>query len=171
MIILGIDPGLAETGWGIIKETTDGWKVSDYGSIKTKSQTPISERLSEIHQEITSLIEKYKPGVAAIEELFFGANAKTAIKVGEARGAMLLACGEKRVPVSEYTPLQIKIALTGYGRAEKSQVQKMVKRFLNLKKIPKPNHAADALACAYCHAVSESKLKAQNSNVKTTSQN
>lgn len=165
MIILGIDPGLAETGWGAIQkfkvQSASGgskfkvdWQVLGYGNIKTKAGKPISERLSEIHKEIVSLIEKYKPDTVAIEELFFGANVKTAMKVGEARGAVLLACGTLGVMVAEYTPLQIKIALTGYGRAEKSQVQKMVQRFLNLKKIPKPSHAADALACAYCHAVS-----------------
>lgn len=154
MIILGIDPGLAETGWGIIQKSKNGWEVLGYGSIKTKSEMPPAERLSKIHRETSTLIEKFRPDVVAVEELFFGANVKTAMKVGEARGAVLLACGATKVEVAEYTPLQIKIALTGYGRAEKSQVQKMVKRFLNLEKIPKPSHAADALACAYCHAVS-----------------
>lgn len=152
MIILGIDPGLAETGWGVIENSK--WKVLGYGSIKTKAGTPLAERLSRIHQETLSLIEKFEPNVVAIEELFFGANVKTAMKVGEARGAVLLACGEAKVEIAEYTPLEIKTALTGYGRAEKSQVQKMVQRFLNLEKIPRPSHAADALACAYCHAVS-----------------
>lgn len=162
MTILGVDPGLAETGWGVIQQSAisnqlsaERWEVLGYGSIKTKAGEPLAERLSKIHREVLSLIEKYKPDIVAIEELFFGANVKTAMKVGEARGVVLLTCGTLGVMVTEYTPLQIKIALTGYGRAEKSQMQKMVQRFLNLKKIPKPNHAADALACAYCHAVSK----------------
>ncbi len=154
MIILGIDPGLAETGWGAIKKCQGGWEVLGYGNIQTAAGEQLEQRLSKIHQELLSLIEKLTPDVVAIEELFFGANAKTAMKVGEARGVVVLTCGEKHIEVAEYTPLEIKVALTGYGRAEKGQVQRMVQQFLNLDEIPKPDHASDALACAYCHAMS-----------------
>lgn len=168
MTILGIDPGLAATGWGVIqlpavshrrsaKGRVGEWEVVEYGCIKTSAKTLRAERLSEIHQEIKNLIKELKPDIMAIEELFFGANAKTAMKVGEARGAILLAGGEAHLEIKEYTPLQIKVALTGYGRAEKLQVQKMVQRFLNLSELPKPDHAADALACAYCAAISCTK--------------
>ena len=160
MIILGIDPGLAATGWGVIerfKIQNPKFKVLAYGCIKTDVKEPKAERLSEIHREIKKLIKKFQPDVVAIEELFFGANVKTAMMVGEARGAVLLACGEAKTDIREYTPLEIKIALTNYGRAEKIQVQKMVQRFLNLDELPKPNHAADALACAYCCAISAGK--------------
>lgn len=165
MIILGIDPGLAAMGWGVIKKlkvksaklkvgNSDGWEVVDYGDIRTLAGEAEAVRLSQIHQGVLKLLKKFEPDVVVIEELFFGANAKTAIKVGEARGAILLACGFRKIPTEEYTPLQIKTALTGYGRAEKSQVQSMVQRLLNLKELPKPDHAADAIGCAYCHAVS-----------------
>lgn len=163
MIILGIDPGLAATGYGVIenrktqivnrKAEKGSWLVVEYGCIRTEAKEPKAERLSKIHREIKKLIKKFRPDVVAIEELFFGANAKTAMMVGEARGVVLLACGEAKIDIKEYTPLEIKIALTNYGRAEKIQVQKMVQRFLNLPELPKPDHAADALACAYCCAV------------------
>jgi len=162
MIILGIDPGLAETGWGAIEKceakstkSKVGWRVLGYGHIKTAAGEQLENRLSRIHQELLSLIERLTPDVVAIEELFFGANAKTATKVGEARGVVVLTCGEKHVGVVGYTPLEIKVALTGYGRAEKGQVQRMVQRLFSLDEIPKPDHAADALACAYCHAMSK----------------
>ena len=165
MVILGIDPGLAAVGWGVVehrnpqpvnrKSEKRPWLVVEYGCIKTSAKNPKAERLNKIHQEIKNLIKKFQPDVVAIEELFFGANAKTAMAVGEARGVISLACGETHIEIEEYTPLQIKVALTSYGRADKLQVQKMVQRFLNLPELPKPDHAADALACAYCAAMSQ----------------
>ncbi len=168
MKILGIDPGLADTGWGIIRSTKkqapsskrgEDWEIVAYGNISTSAKDAIEERLSEIHTEIIKLIEEYQPDVVAVEELYFGVNVKTAMKVGQARGAVILAAGDCKLQVINYAPNEIKIALTGYGHANKEQVQRMVKRFLNLSEIPKPDHAADALACAYCHAVSNNALK------------
>jgi len=155
MIIIGIDPGLAETGWGVLEVSSRGdLKVLAYGSVKTSPEQDLPERLDKIHTEIKSLIAKFNPDTVAIEQIFFGANAKTAMMVGEARGSAILACGARKIEVLDYTPLQIKTAVTGYGRAEKQQIQKMIKELLNLETIPRPDHAADALACAYCHIVS-----------------
>ena len=164
MKILGIDPGLADTGWGVIQCAAENGmrnadcRIVDYGNIVTSSGDAIESRLSDIHAEVMDLIKKYEPDVVAVEELYFGVNVKTAMKVGQARGAVILAAGDCGLPVVNYAPNKIKIALTGYGHADKQQVQEMVKRFLNLDKIPKPDHAADALACAYCHAVSNDRL-------------
>jgi crossover junction endodeoxyribonuclease RuvC len=151
MIILGIDPGTAATGYGIIKKQKE-LKIIDYGCIQTSPQLSTAERLQKTHQQITKIIKKHKPNIIAIEDIFFFKNLKTVIKVSQAQGVALLAAGQKKIPVAEYTPLQIKQAVTSYGRAEKSQVQKMVKILLNLKEIPKPDDAADALAVAICCA-------------------
>ncbi len=168
MKILGVDPGLADTGWGVIGSTKSQapsskrkkeWEVVSYGNISTSAGDAIEERLSEIHKAVVKLIEKHEPDVVAVEELYFGVNVKTAMKVGQARGAVILAAGDCNLRVATYAPNGIKIALTGYGHADKEQVQRMVKRFLNLSEIPKPDHAADALACAYCHAVSNERLR------------
>lgn len=152
MIILGIDPGLATVGYGVIESKGNKNIVIDYGCIITDAKTLFPERLKIIYDEMISLIDKYNPEDLAMEELFFNKNVKTAIKVGQARGVEVLAAVNKGIEVFEYTPLQIKQSVVGYGRAEKRQVQEMVKMLLNLKKIPKPDDAADALAVALCHS-------------------
>lgn len=156
MIILGIDPGYALVGFGVIQK--EGYKMIDYGVIETHKDTPFSERLNIIFKGINELIDTFHPDQVAIEELFFQNNAKTAIPVAQARGVITVACLQKNVPVFEYTPLQIKQALTGVGRAEKKQVQYMVKNIFGLSQIPKPDDAADALAVALTHAQTNSIL-------------
>ena len=152
MIALGIDPGTAVTGYGIVKDAPDGRLYElHHGVIRTDSKTPYPIRLKKIHDGITSLIEKYKPHVVVIEELFFSKNVSTALTVGQARGVVILTGILAGLELCEYTPLQVKEAVTGYGRAEKIQVQQMVKVLLGLPKIPKPDDAADALALAICH--------------------
>ena len=154
MIILGIDPGIGRCGWGVVEVEGSKLKALNFGCIETSPKKEVTERLKEIHVEILRLIKKYSPVALGIEELFFNTNAKTAFVVGQARGVILLAAAESKVPVSIYTPLQVKIAVTGYGRAEKEQVGKMVKTILKLKDIPKPDDTADALAIAITHAFS-----------------
>ena len=151
MIILGIDPGLAIVGYGVVECIGNKYNAIDYGCITTGANILFPERLKMIYDEMLSIIDKYNPDHVAMEELFFNKNVKTAIKVGQARGVEVLAAVNKGLEVYEYTPLQIKQAVVGYGRAEKRQVQEMVKLLLNLKKIPKPDDAADALAVAICH--------------------
>ena len=152
MIIIGIDPGYAIVGVGVVEYTGNKFRTIDYGAITTPAEMSTTERLHKIFQEMTICIEKYKPDAVAIEELFFNSNQKTAIKVAQARGALLVAATNCGVPVYEYTPLQVKQSVTGYGRADKRQIQQMVKMMLGLSKIPKPDDAADALAIAICHA-------------------
>ena len=152
MRILGIDPGLAIVGFGIVDKDNKGTTVVDYGVVTTHKDTPFPIRIKQVYSGVTRLIEKYKPDAIAMEELFFNTNTTTGIAVAEARGVALLAAIHKTDNLYEYTPLQIKQALTGYGRADKQQVQYMVKAILNLKAIPKPDDAADALAVALCHA-------------------
>ncbi len=152
MRILGIDPGIAIVGYGIIDDNCGKLTVNDFGIISTKKEFSTPERLKQVSDGINSLIEKFRPDAIAIEELFFNNNAKTAITVAEARGVILLTCINNCKNIYEYTPLQIKQAITGYGRADKQQMQQMVKVLLNLKNIPKPDDAADALAVALCHA-------------------
>ncbi len=152
LIILGIDPGIAIVGYGIVEYVGNKFKTIDYGAILTKPDTPFPERLKIVYDRLTDIIEQYKPDAVAIEELFFNKNVKTAIDVGQARGVQLLAVVNQGIPLFEYTPLQVKQGVVGYGRAEKRQVQEMVKMILNLKKIPKPDDVADALAVAVCHA-------------------
>lgn len=151
MRILGIDPGYAIMGWGILDKTGNRFRVIDYGSITTDAGTPGPMRLSHLYAELTAIIAQYAPEEAAVEELFFNNNAKTVIMVGEARGVALLACVNGGLAISEYTPLQIKQALVGYGRADKEQVQAMVTAILGLSSVPKPDDTADALAAAICH--------------------
>lgn len=151
MIILGIDPGTATTGYGVVENKNSLIKMVDYGCILTKSSEDLENRLVTIFDELTEIIKKFKPEMVAVEELFFSSNTKTAISVGHARGVILLACSKAKVPVYEYTPLQVKQAVCGYGRAEKMQIQKMVKSLLSLEEIPKPDDAADGLAIAICH--------------------
>jgi len=160
VVVLGIDPGIASLGWGIINRTEEvTYKVEAYGCINTDSRSLFSKRLEEIHKKLSKVIKKYEPDIAAIEQLFFAKNVKTAISVGEARGVAILAAVQANLPVAEYTPLQVKQALVGYGRAEKKQMQKMLKILLGLKDIPQPDDAADALAVALCHLNSQKMAK------------
>jgi len=152
MIILGIDPGTAITGYGIIRVQGNKFCSSEYGCIYTEAELSTEVRLQKIYKKVWSLLENYQPNEMAVEELFFNKNVRTALSVGQARGVVLLAGALKGLKVNEYTPLQVKQAVVGYGRAQKQQVQHMVKTFLNLKEIPKPDDAADALAVAICHA-------------------
>ena len=158
MIILGIDPGYALLGYGIIEKIGNTIKVLDYGVIETTKKDTIPVRLKIIYDGVKYLIEKYKPQAIAMEELFFQHNQTTVINVAQARGVISLASVEGCSKLYEYTPMQIKQALTGYGKAEKKQVQYMVKAILNLKEIPKPDDAADALAVAITHAQSNQLL-------------
>ncbi|HMA58872.1 MAG TPA: crossover junction endodeoxyribonuclease RuvC [Halanaerobiales bacterium] len=151
MIILGIDPGLATTGYGVIKKKGNSFELIAYDTIKTSPDQTDVDRLSNLYEELLLLIDKYEPEHIAVEELFFNKNVKTAIRVGQARGVILLAGSQKGIEVAEYTPLQVKQAVVGYGRASKNQVQQMVKALLNLDNIPKPDDAADALAISICH--------------------
>lgn len=151
MRILGIDPGYAILGYGIIDVIGNRFSVVDYGSLTTEASMKMPERLVCLYDGLTEIIKKYEPEEASIEELFFNSNAKTAILVGEARGVAVLACSKGGLVINEYTPLQIKQALVGYGRAEKTQVQFMVKTMLHLAEVPKPDDTADALAAAICH--------------------
>lgn len=159
MIILGIDPGFAIVGVGIIEYKGNKFRTIDYFALTTKAHTPIEERLKIIYDGITEAINKYNPDFIAVEELFFNNNAKTAIQVGQARGVILLAGVNANLPIYEYTPLQVKQAVVGYGRADKTQIQQMVKAILNLSEIPKPDDVADALAIAVCHAHSYKMVK------------
>ena len=152
MRILGIDPGYAIMGYGILDYRGNKFTPVTYGSITTAAHTPDAERLKIIYDELTAIISEYQPEEAAIEKLFYNTNATTAIMVGEARGIAMLACAEAGVDISEYTPLEIKNSLTGYGRADKKQVQAMVKMILGLSEVPRPDDTADAIAAAICHA-------------------
>lgn len=154
MRVLGIDPGIARTGWGVVRVENGKFKVESYGCIETSPKKNVEKRLEEIYTEILKLIKKYSPESIAIEELFFNTNAKTAFVVGQARGVILLACSQKNLNLAVYTPLQVKIAVTGYGRAEKAQVGKMIKTILNLKTIPKLDDTTDALAVGLTHLFS-----------------
>jgi len=152
MIIFGIDPGYAISGFGVIDYTGNKFKILDYGVVTTKSDMPMPIRLKILYDSYTELLTQYKPDAVAIEELFFNKNSKTVIAVGQARGVHILAAIKQDISLYEYTPLQIKQAIVGYGRAQKKQVQEMTKILLNLREIPKPDDAADALAIAICHA-------------------
>lgn len=151
MRILGIDPGYALMGYGVVEQKGSRFEVIDYGSISTQAGTPMPERLKFLYSSLMDIIAQTQPEAAALEELFFNTNAKTVINVGQARGVAVLACVNSGLTIAEYTPLQIKQALVGYGRAEKKQVQQMVKTLLHLDKVPKPDDTADALAAAICH--------------------
>jgi len=149
MIILGIDPGTAIIGYGVINSNRK-LELIDYGCIKTSADLSTADRLVILNKELEKLLKKYKPDAVAVEDIFFFKNLKTAIKVSQARGVILLTIAHLKIPIYEFTPLQIKQAVACYGRAEKVQVQRMVKTLLNLKDIPKPDDAADALAVAIC---------------------
>lgn len=152
MIILGIDPGLAIVGWGVIDYKAPRFEVLAYGSIQTPAGIPTEQRLSAIYDGMAEIIEKYSPEQMAVEELFFNTNQTTGIRVAEARGVILLSATRHGISCFEYTPLQVKQAVVGYGRAEKKQVITMVTMLLGLKSPPKPDDTADALAIAVCHA-------------------
>ncbi len=149
--VLGVDPGTATTGWAVLEEKNGRVLPVAFGHIATPKENKEEVRLLEISDDLQSIIEKYCPQEAAIEQLFFFKNKKTIIQVGQARGAVLLTLEQKNVTIFNYTPLQVKQALTGYGRAEKKQMQLMVKNILKLKSVPKPDDVADAIAIALCH--------------------
>lgn len=151
MTILGIDPGYAIVGWGVLSYQGNKFKAVDYGAITTDASMDMFDRFKSIHDDLNRIIELHKPDAMAIEELFFNTNRTTAINVAQARGVLLLSALNHGVPIFEYTPLQVKQAVAGYGRAEKQQVQQMTKLLLNLDAVPKPDDTADALAIAICH--------------------
>jgi len=155
MRILGIDPGIARTGWGTVERQMSNVKCQMFGCIETSKDIDVSQRLKYIYDSLEKIINEHKPDVLAVEELFFNTNAKTAFIVGEARGVILLAASQKNLPISIYTPLQVKIAVAGYGRADKFQMGQMIKTILKLNSIPKPDDVVDALAVALTHAFSQ----------------
>lgn len=152
MLILGIDPGTAIMGYGLIEKQGSRLKPLDYGCWRTPAHTPLPDRLLQLYEGVCAYLNKCAPEQIAVEELFFNRNTTTALAVGHARGIALLAAAQRGIPVGEYTPLQVKQAVVGYGKAEKQQVQQMVRALLGLTEIPKPDDAADALAIAICHA-------------------
>ena len=158
MIVLGIDPGYAIVGCGVVEYQSNRFRLLTYGAIITEAHTPFNERIEKIYDEADELMKRFHPEAMAIEKLFFNTNQKTAIDVAQARGALVLAAQKNGVPIFEYTPLQVKQAVVGYGRAEKSQVMDMVKRICALPAPPRPDDAADAVALALCHARSSTSL-------------
>ena len=161
MRILGIDPGFGIIGFGVIDKENSGLSVIDYGVITTPKEMPFNERLRVIYDSMNALLDRYKPEQVAIEELYFNKNITTGIKVAEARGIILLAFQQRKLPIFEYTPQDIKLALTGQGRATKHQMQFMVKTLLRLTKIPRPDDAADAVAVALCHSQTNQMMRAR----------
>lgn len=151
MRVLGIDPGMATTGYGVVEETGEGLRGLTYGVITTSAGQPLPERLQVIYRELFRLAQAWAPDAAAVEELYFSANVRTAMSVGQARGVALLALADAGLAVAEYSPLAVKQALTGYGGADKRQMQEMVRMLLGLSEVPRPDDAADALAVAVCH--------------------
>jgi crossover junction endodeoxyribonuclease RuvC len=152
MIVLGIDPGTANTGYGVVERRGGRLSALDGGVITTRPEAPPQIRLANIHRRVCELLDTYGVSVVAMEEIFFGRNAHSAFAVGQARGAVMLAAGQRRLDLASYTPQQIKHAVCGSGRAEKDQVARMVQMLLKLEHLPRPDHAADALAIAICHA-------------------
>jgi len=151
VLILGIDPGTAITGYGLVREDDKGLALVDCGVITTPSDHPLPARLQVIYQGLADVIREHRPEAAAVEELFFSRNVRTALSVGQARGVVLLALADAGLPIHEYKPLQVKQAVAGYGGADKQQVQEMVRMLLNLDHVPQPDDAADAVAVAVCH--------------------
>ena len=152
MLILGIDPGYAIIGWGVIRFERGRYIPVDFGAITTNAGVPFNRRLEQIYEQLNELLDTHHPDAVAVEKLYFQNNQKTAIDVAQARGVTMLALQQHGVPVYEYTPLQVKSAVTGFGQAQKPQVMEMTKRLLRLKAVPKPDDTADALAIAICHA-------------------
>jgi crossover junction endodeoxyribonuclease RuvC len=150
MIVLGIDPGTASTGYGVVQSSGSRLSAVDEGVIQTRPGVPLERRLADIHARVGELLDQHGPDAMAIEELYFGANVRTAFSVGQARGVVLLAAGQRGIPSRSYTPQQVKSAVCGSGRAGKDQVGRMVARLLGLRAVPTPDHAADALAVAIC---------------------
>lgn len=161
---MGIDPGFAIVGFGFIDKIGSKLMPIQYGCITTEANTDQGERLKQVYDSTLELIDTYKPNAVAIEKLFFNKNVTTALSVGQARGVLILAAVQRGIPVAEYTPLQVKQSVVGYGKAEKRQVQEMVRMFLNLVSIPKPDDVADALAIAICHAHSSTFTERLNGN-------
>jgi len=151
MLVLGLDPGLAITGYGLVEDQGQALVPVTYGVIRTPARTPASDRLKTLYHALIEILDEYRPDAGAVEELFFSTNVRTAMTVSQARGVLLLALAEAGLQVAEYTPLQVKQAITGYGGADKAQVQQMVRLLLNMKEIPRPDDAADALAVSICH--------------------
>lgn len=166
MRVMGIDPGIAIVGFGFIDKQGSRLVPVQYGSIQTEAHTDPALRLKMVYDATVQLLEKYKPDAVAIEKLFFNRNVTTAFTVGQARGVMMLAAVQRDIAIAEYTPLQVKQAVVGYGKAEKKQVQEMVRMFLNLSAAPKPDDVADALAVAICHAHSATLLQKMNEVTK-----
>ena len=158
MVILGIDPGYAIVGYGVLEYRNNRFTVLDYGAITTEAHTPFPERLEKIYRDLCALMTRFHPQAMSIEKLFYNTNAKTVIDVAQARGVTVLAAQQNGVEIIEYTPLQVKQSVVGYGRAEKKQVQEMTRLILNLEKIPKPDDTADALAMAICHGHASGSL-------------
>jgi crossover junction endodeoxyribonuclease RuvC len=152
VIVLGIDPGVANTGYGIVAHDRGRLVALDGGVIETSARSDAGIRLAHIHERVTELLDAYKPEAVAVEDLYFGTNAHSAFAVGQARGVVILAAGQRGIRCSSYTPQQVKSAVCGSGRADKGQVQRMVQTLLTLPELPRPDHAADALAVAICHA-------------------
>jgi crossover junction endodeoxyribonuclease RuvC len=163
MIVLGFDPGTATTGFGVVESVNDVLRPIDVGVILTPADMPIEERLLSIYTDVNTLLDKYDPDTVATERLFFDRNVTNALSVGRAIGVILLAVAQRGLPWMEYTPMQVKTSVTGYGGADKNQIQQMVVRLLGLAEVPKPDDAADALAIAICHAHSL-KLKSIGMN-------
>ncbi|MBI5358319.1 crossover junction endodeoxyribonuclease RuvC [Candidatus Amesbacteria bacterium] len=164
MIIIGIDPGIARVGWGVLKTQMTNPQITNYGCFGTAKTDNLETRLLAISEFLKKLFEEYKPNCVAVEQLYFASNAKTAITVGQARGVIILTASQVHIETFDYTPLQVKLAITGYGKADKNQVQQMVKNILKLKEIPRPDDAADALAIALTHAFSY-KLHQKKQNI------
>ncbi len=162
MKILGIDPGTATTGWAVVEEKKGNPKLVACGCITTSKTNSDADRLLEIGKDLETIVRKYKPSEVAVEDIFFFKNLKTVITVSQARGIVLYELAKKRIPIQNYTPLQVKQALTGYGRAEKKQIQVMVKNILKLKCVPQPDDAADAVAIAICHINSRKTRELKN---------
>jgi crossover junction endodeoxyribonuclease RuvC len=160
MVILGVDPGYAITGYGVVSYQNNRLRVIDYGVISTSAGSPFPERLLHIAEQLDQLILTHKPETMAVEELFFSRNTTTAIGTAQARGVAVLSGARSGIPVYEYTPMQVKLAVAGYGKAQKDQVQQMVRVLLALEQIPRPDDAADALAVAICHAHSGNRTAA-----------
>lgn len=161
-LILGIDPGLANTGWGVVHQIGSRLECVAYGCVSTSAQDDLSQRLLKIHDQIEAVVRRFRPTCVGIETVWFGQNITAAFATGQARGAALVACAESALSVGEFSPKKIKLAVVGVGNAEKTQVQYMVQRLLNLSEAPRPDHASDALAAAICftthHGVAENKL-------------
>ncbi len=166
MIIFGLDPGYAIVGYGVIEYKANKFRVLDYGAITTSKDDDLNDRLLQIYNQLCGVMDTYKPDALSIEKLFFNTNATTAIGVAEARGVCLLAAKQRGLDIAEYTPLQVKQAVTGYGKAVKQQVQEMTRMLLNLQKVPKPDDTADALAVAICHAHSAGSLTEKLKNLR-----